>query len=159
VAHILRDMSPDLELNKTGLVYVPLKDLDAFAVSEGDLFEFKRTGNINDNFRAFMKLMVAQATSYEHESYQLLANLVPYLGQDAKFILTLLLSLYSETIRRIERVNYNVFQNTHHLTEWQKLSLMFTTAKTCGYRLSRILRIYWKVLARNRSVFRYADTL
>jgi phytoene/squalene synthetase len=159
VAHILRDISVDLELNKTGLVYVPLKDLEAFSVSEEDLFTFKRTGTINENFRSFMKFMVVRAMPYENESYTLLANLAPYLGPDAKFILTLLLSLYSKTIRRIERVNYNVFGNSHHLTEWHKMSLMLTTARTSGYRLSRILRIYWNVVVRKRSVFQYADIL
>ncbi len=157
VAHILRDISVDLELNKTGLIYVPLKDLQTFSLSEEDLFEFKRTGTINENFRAFMKFMVARATSYETESYQLLADLSPYLERDAKFILTLLLSLYSETIRRIEKVNYNVFGNIHHLAERHKMSLMFSTARTCGYSLFRIIRIYWNILVKNRSVFRYSD--
>jgi phytoene/squalene synthetase len=157
VAHILRDISVDLELNKTGLIYMPLKDLESFSVSEEDLFEFKRTGMINANFRSFMMFMAERATSYETESYKLLTELSPYLGQDAKFILTLLLALYSETLRRIERVDYNVFGNTHHLTECQKMSLILTTARKYGYSLLRIIRIYWNVLVRNRSIFRYAE--
>jgi len=159
VAHILRDISIDLELNKTGLIYVPLKDLGAFSISEEDLFEFKRTGTISEDFRSFMEFMVKRATHYKDESYKLFADLCPYLGQDAKFILTLLLSLYSETIHRIEQVKYNVFGDGHHITEWHKIFLMFTTARRCGYSLLRITRIYWNVLLRNRSIFRYADTI
>ena len=157
VAHILRDISEDLELNQTGLVYVPLGDLTTFSLSEEDLFAFKRTGNINDKFAAFMKCMIERATQYEQESYKLLADLTPYLGRDAQFILTLLLSLYSATIRQIERVGYNVFNHTHQIGERQKIALMFRAARQSGYPLGRIIRIYWNVLARNRSIFRYRD--
>ncbi|MBD3305600.1 hypothetical protein GF339_04380 [candidate division KSB3 bacterium] len=157
VAHILRDIAEDLDLNKTGLIYVPLQDLQAFSLSEEDLFTFKRTGTINHAFREFMRHMVARAEQYERQSYALLADLSPHLGQDATFILTLLLSLYSETIRRIEHVEYNVFTNAHHITEWQKMRLMVRAARSSHYRLGRILTIYWNVLGRKRSIFRYQD--
>lgn len=157
VTHILRDISPDLELNKTGLVYVPLDDLRRFSVSESDLFNFKQTGTINASFRSFMEYMVDLARKYETESYRLFDELSPNLAQDAKFILRLLLALYSETIRRIEQAQYNVFTPRHRLTEWQKLSLMFAAARTSKYSVLRIIRIYWNVLARKRSIFTYAD--
>jgi phytoene synthase len=64
LTHILRDVSCDLELEDSGLIYLPMEDLNRYSISENDLWNFKSTKSINTNFQQLMEHQIKRARTF-----------------------------------------------------------------------------------------------
>jgi phytoene synthase len=109
LTNILRDIREDAE---RGRIYLPLKDLRRFGVTEEDLCR----GNRNDAFLALMGFEAARARVYYRASQELLELVHPR----SRPSLWALMSIYSRLLDRIERTNYDVFRRRVRLSALEK---------------------------------------
>jgi phytoene synthase len=144
LTHILRDISSDLELEETGLVYLPLEDLNEFTISEDDLRQFKKSKAINLNFQKLMMYQIERARKYAEKGEELIKELYSKMDVDCRFILNLLVSLYKSTMDKIENAGYNVFISEHEMSRFEIFKTTFHNTrihsfgkiKTIGFGLS-----------------------
>jgi len=138
LTHIIRDVSSDLRLSQSGLLYISEQDLKKFGLTKTDLNDFRRKKTVNGNFQKLAARYVARARSYQARGKRLLRNLNPNLEEDSRFALKLLLEFYSETLKKIVRLGYNVFSGREKLTLAEERKLTRRIARQCGFRLRNV---------------------
>ena len=138
LTHVIRDVSSDLQLGKGGLLYIAEQDLDKFGLKKKDLLKFRREKTINSGFRKLAERYIALARSYEAKGRRLLRRLNQSIGKDSRFILSLLLEFYSETLRKIEEADYNVFSGKEKLTRREEEALIRRIARQMNFDLKHV---------------------
>lgn len=116
LANIVRDVAEDIERNR---IYIPLEDLERFAVTEKML----RTGETNEEVRALLAFEIERARSYIREG----EKLIDHLPRHARGCPMLLAAIYSRILDRIETKGYDVFSARVSLSTKEKLILTFRT--------------------------------
>ena len=116
LANIVRDVAEDIERNR---IYIPLEDLERFAVTEKML----RIGEINEEVRALLAFEIERARGYIREGEKLIAHL----PRHARGCPMLLAAIYSCILDRIETKGYDVFSARVSLSTREKLILTFRT--------------------------------
>ncbi len=116
LANIVRDVAEDIERNR---IYIPLEDLERFAVTE----EMLRTGETNEDVRALLAFEIERARGYIRKG----ERLIDHLPRHARGCLMLLAAIYSRILDRIETKDYDVFSVRVSLSTREKLILTLRT--------------------------------
>jgi len=135
LTHVIRDVASDLELGKSGLLYLSAQDLKRYRLNKEDLKEFQKSRRVNEGFRKLAAKYIERARSFEKRGRNLLQKLNPNLSKDSKFILDLLLEFYAQTLKKIAKVRYNVFSGKEKLTQTEENNLVRKVAKKWGVRV------------------------
>jgi len=146
LTHILRDISRDLELEETGLIYLPLEDLNEFTISEDDLRQFKKSKVINRNFQKLMMYQIQRARKYVEKGEELIRELYRKMDVDCRFILNLLVSLYKSTMDKIEKVGYNVFIGRHEMSVFEIFMTTLHKTREHSFGKMKTVGFGWSLL-------------
>jgi len=138
LTHIIRDVSSDLELSQSGLLYISDKDLREAELNKTDLQNFKSNGNINKSFKMLATKYIQRARDYEQKGRESLQLLLPNLDNNCQFILTLLLEFYSGTLDKITKIDYNVFTGDEKLTWDEEKVIVEKEAKKRGLEIEYV---------------------
>lgn len=110
LTNIIRDVGKDIKKNR---IYIPLEELNHFGYSESDL----KNNVINDSFRSLMRFQIGRAKSYFREANPLIRCVHP----DSRLTTLLIGSVYLQILRKIERVDYDVYHHNASLTRHEKV--------------------------------------
>ncbi|MBF0385055.1 MAG: phytoene/squalene synthase family protein [Candidatus Omnitrophica bacterium] len=123
LTNILRDIKEDYGL---GRIYLPVDELNNFAVTKEDL----ALGKINQNFIGLLKFHIKRARDYYERSspgIRLIKGIRP------RLTVCIMKGLYSEILTEIERRNYDVFYHRVHVNSCRKLFIIIKTAAAGKY--------------------------
>jgi phytoene synthase len=109
LTNILRDIREDA---LRGRIYLPVEDLERFAVSPNELLNGQKT----DRFVQLMRYEAERAARYYAESAPLLDLVHPR----NRSSLLALIQIYRRLLERIERSNFDVLQQRISLPAWEK---------------------------------------
>lgn len=138
LTHIIRDVSSDLQLGKSGLLYIPVRDLVRYNLKKEDLIEFKKKKKVNSKFQRLAARYIKLARLYEAKGRKILKRLNRQLNADSRFILVLLLEFYSATLKKIEKADYNVFSGREKLTKAEEKALIRRVARQMDFKLKYV---------------------
>ncbi|GGH12259.1 phytoene/squalene synthase family protein [Silvibacterium dinghuense] len=124
ITNILRDVKEDVERRR---VYLPLEDLRAHGVELDALTALADHGGVPDE--RVRNLLAFEANRAEHY-YKSGQALLPFISADARPALWVLIRIYYQLLREIERKRYDVFT----------ARVQVSTAKKLGYLALGILR-------------------
>ena len=110
LTNILRDVGEDWE---RGRLYLPQDELYAYGLCEDDIV----AGEVNENWRAFMRFQIERARKLYAESVPGIA----LLGRKGQFAIMASAELYREILREIERNDYDVFSRRAFVSKGKKL--------------------------------------
>ncbi len=113
LTNILRDVGEDAQ---KGRIYLPLEDLKKFNLTEEDILN----GVMSENFINLMKFEIERARHYYKESEKGIAML----SQDSRLAVKVSHDNYSRILRRIEEINYEVFNQRAFVSNTKKLALL-----------------------------------
>lgn len=113
LTNILRDVGEDL---RRGRIYIPQEELKKFKVTEEELF----AGLLTDNFIELMKFQVNRTRMF----YTRADKGIGLLSSDSRLPVYLARHNYSRILNKIEKNNFNVFENRAHLNYTEKLSIL-----------------------------------
>jgi phytoene synthase len=138
LTHVIRDVSQDLSLGRSGLLYLSEEELGKLGLSKKTLLEFRRQKKGNRQFEQLVAKYVKRARAFETAGRESVARLYPTLEKDSRFILTLLLEFYSATLDKIEKLGYNVFSGRQKLTLAEEKKLI---RKVVGHHRARLRHV------------------
>jgi phytoene synthase len=126
LTNILRDVAEDLSRNR---VYLPLEDLAAHNVSIDSLLHRAPTAPPTANERALLADLAQRAKEY----YQSAKELLPLIDRESRPALWVLVAIYHELLKRIERAKYDVFSQRASVPMPQKLSILAVGLARMGW--------------------------
>ena len=114
LTNILRDIKKDALNNR---IYLPLEDLKKFNYSESYLLN----SVYNDNFKELMEYEYKRAKEYYEMADSFLKK------EDKGFMVAarIMEHIYSELLKKIKTIDYNVFANTVSVPKYKKLILAY----------------------------------
>ena len=113
LTNIIRDVREDAQL---GRIYLPLEDLERFAVPVDQL----RVGDEDDHFRDFIRFEADRARRYYEESTTLSQLIQP----GSRRSLWALRAIYQRLLARIEEADYSVLSSRINVPTSSKLILL-----------------------------------
>eukprot|EP01035_Chromulina_nebulosa_P018132 gene18132-23786_t len=113
LTNILRDVGEDLE---RGRIYLPLNEIEAFGLTEEDLFRCI----VTPKYKEFTKFQIERARDY----YRKAKRGVPMLSKEARIAVQASLDLYGRILDVIERNGYDNFRKRAYTTKLEKLSIL-----------------------------------
>lgn len=116
LTNILRDVKEDAD---RGRIYLPLDELARDGVSIDQLVH-RRTKGVTDSERKALQAMAQRAEVY----YQSAQQLLPLIDRESRPALWVLVEIYHQLLKRIERSNYDVFSKRARVPTLQKLSIL-----------------------------------
>jgi phytoene synthase len=116
LTNILRDVAEDAERNR---VYLPLEDMSAHGVSIEQLLHHPK-GRPTAEERQLFKTIADRAEKYYKSAQQLL----PLIDAESRPALNVLVSIYHDLLRRIEKADYDVFSERASVPTVQKLAIL-----------------------------------
>lgn len=111
MTNILRDVAADFA---NGRIYLPLDELQDFGITQQDL----ALGQLNDQWRAFMRFQIARNRQLYDESWPGIAML----DADGRFAIAAASVLYRGILDDIEAHDYDVFSRRAHVSAARKLA-------------------------------------
>ncbi|VVB58508.1 Squalene/phytoene synthase [Candidatus Anstonella stagnisolia] len=117
LTNILRDVGEDA---KKGRIYIPLEELERFGYSESELLR----GVMNSSYYSLMKFQARRAHSYYQKAFCGMKNFT----DDSRFATVVMGGVYHEVLQKIERKNFNVYQEKVRLGELEKQVLLLKLA-------------------------------
>ena len=108
-----QDLSIDI---KKGRIYIPHEDLEAFDCPEEDILGQR----VSANFRLLMAHEVNRTAALFEEGKTLLTSV----GRDLQLQLSLTWLGGMKLLKKIQRINYDVFQTRSKLSLWDKCSMI-----------------------------------
>lgn len=115
ITNILRDIGADW---RNGRVYLPQEELNAYGLSNDSL----RSGQVNDNWREFMRFQIDR----NRELYAESLPGIQYLNTDGQFAIAAAAELYQAILTDIEANDYDVFSRRARVSTAGKLSQLPT---------------------------------
>jgi len=122
LTNILRDLKKDAE---NGRIYLPKEDLEKFGYSEEDLMK----NNYNNSFIELMKFECERARLYYNKANECLTRE----DKGLMFAARIMEKIYFGILEKIEKVNYNVFDNVAKVSKFKKIFI--TVGVFIKYRL------------------------
>lgn len=113
LTNILRDVQEDKEL---GRIYLPLKEMAKFSVTEREIFGEEMTVNLFE----LMKFQVSRAHSYYEES----KPGIPMLEKNSQYAIYSASKIYRGILTKIEERNFNPFLGRVFVSKGKKLSIL-----------------------------------
>jgi phytoene synthase len=110
LTNILRDVGEDW---RSGRLYLPLDELDAYALTEEDI----AAGRINERWRACMRFQIARNRCLYAEAWPGIS----LLNRDGRLAVAAASELYRAILDDIEAHDYDVFSRRAHVDTWGKL--------------------------------------
>ncbi len=126
LTNILRDVAEDTTRNR---VYLPLEDLAAHNVSLDSLLHRKPGAPPTVNERALLEAIALRAEMY----YQSAQELLPLIDSESRPALWVLVAIYHELLRRIEKAHYDVFTRRASVPMFQKLGILIAGFARMGW--------------------------
>ena len=117
LTNILRDVSEDAERNR---VYLPLEDMAAHNVSLDSMLRRTKGQPLAENERRLLAEIGSRAESY----YRSASALLPLIDKESRPALWVLVEIYHQLLRRIERSDYDVFSSRVSVPTVQKISIL-----------------------------------
>jgi phytoene synthase len=124
LCHILRDFVRDLSVGERGLVYVSQADLLAHDLSESCLREMVARGEADDRFCRLVRALCQRAAVYQKRGTATALAQRPFLDADCAVILTLIISMYSTLLERIEEDPTRILRGGCSLSDEDHTRLM-----------------------------------
>jgi phytoene synthase len=113
LTNILRDIKEDADM---GRIYLPAEDLRKFNYTAEEL----RRGVLDERFRKLMSYEAERAREY----YRAARNLLPLVENASKPALWAMIAIYERILHRIAQRQFDVFHNSIHLANTEKLSIV-----------------------------------
>ncbi len=110
LTNILRDVGEDW---RTGRVYLPAEELQAWGLTEADLAR----GQVDARWRAFMRFQIERAQALYQAAWPCIAMFHP----DGRFAVAAASALYRAILDDIAAHDYDVFHRRAHVSTWGKL--------------------------------------
>ncbi len=117
LTNILRDVAEDAARNR---VYLPLEDLAAHSVSLDSLLHRKAGTPPTANERALLTAIAHRAENF----YQSAQKLMPLIDRESRPALWVLVSIYHGLLKRIRRMDYDVFSTRAAVPLPKKLAIL-----------------------------------
>lgn len=130
ITNILRDIREDRD---NGRIYLPYNLMLAAGWNDDRL----TSGRVNDAFRSMLAGLIALARTY----YARGERGIPYLSPDARFAILVAARCYAAILRRIEAMDYDVFNTRAHVSAAGKLRILAGTALQRGGRDDAIIAL------------------
>lgn len=116
LTNILRDVAEDAGRNR---VYLPLEDLARHGVTLDQLLHHPAAAPTNAE-RALLREIGSRAEAY----YASAQKLLPLIDPESRPALRVLVSIYHQLLKRIERAGYDVFSSRASVPTVQKLAIL-----------------------------------
>jgi phytoene synthase len=116
LTNILRDVKEDAERRR---IYLPLEDLGKYRVTVDQLIRRKQPG-ITAEERVLLHEIAARAENY----YQSAQQLLPLIDPESRPALWVLVTIYHQLLKRIEKADYDVFSERASVPKLQKLAIL-----------------------------------
>ncbi len=113
LTNIIRDVKEDAAL---GRVYLPLEDLDQFALAPADL----QGSPDRTRLRSLLALEADRARDFYRSGH----DLVPLVSEDSQPALWVLVTIYQKLLEKIAQRQYDVFAERIRLTMFEKLTVL-----------------------------------
>ncbi|MBI5495981.1 MAG: squalene/phytoene synthase family protein [Deltaproteobacteria bacterium] len=139
LAHILRDVKQDMAVGQSGLVYLSLADMEKHGLSESTLRDILRRGEGTAAWRALVVDLCGRAHEMEARGVAMAEARYPDMARDCAFILCLIITVYSELLRRIETQPDAVLRGDPMMNNHEKALLAAAAARRTDYPLSRVM--------------------
>jgi len=110
LTNILRDVGEDAARDR---IYLPLEDLQAFGLSEGDI----RRGVCSRPFVELMKFEICRARAL----YRAALPGIALLDRSVRMAVGAAALLYRDILGEIEALEYDVFAHRAHVSAWKKI--------------------------------------
>jgi phytoene synthase len=117
LTNILRDVAEDAARNR---VYLPLEDLAAHSVSLDSLLHCAPGAPPTANERALLRAIAKRA----EEFYESAQELLPLIDSESRPALWVLVAIYHELLKRIEKAHYDVFSRRASVPMLQKIGIL-----------------------------------
>jgi 15-cis-phytoene synthase len=117
LTNILRDVAEDAE---RGRVYLPLEDLTAHRVTLDSILHRAQAAPPTPNERALLAGIGKRAEAY----YASADKLLPLIDRESRPALWVLVSIYRALLKRVERVDYDVFTHRAGVPTAQKVTIL-----------------------------------
>lgn len=114
LTNILRDIKYDAQ---NGRIYIPEEDLKRFGYSEDDLLNSR----YNESFVELMKFECKRVREY----YEKANNCFDKQDRKLLFPARIMQNIYFGILKKIEKMNYNVFQKKARISKLRKLYITF----------------------------------
>ena len=114
LTNILRDIKYDAQ---NGRIYIPEEDLKRFGYSEDDLMNSR----YNESFVELMKFECKRVREY----YEKANNCFDKQDRKLLFPARIMQNIYFGILKKIEKMNYNVFQKKARISKLRKLYITF----------------------------------
>jgi phytoene synthase len=111
LTNILRDVAEDWQ---RGRLYLPLDELAAFGLDEGDIAQSR----VDERWHSFMRFQIERTRRLYAEAEPGIA----LLHRDGRFSTAAAAGLYAAILDQIERQDYDVFSQRAVVSNWGKLS-------------------------------------
>lgn len=112
LTNIIRDVATDL---RRGRIYLPLDEIETHGCTEDDL----RAGVVHERLRALLAFQAARAHGY----YRRAEAALPRLDRRHLVAARIMAAIYEATLRRIERLGYDVFSAKVSLPRWRRAAI------------------------------------
>jgi len=138
LAHILRDVARDMRVDGTGLVYLSREDLRRHDLNDEALRGLIEKGAGDDRWRTLVEDICGRAHAMEAHGTRMAEAQYGRMPPDCAFILSLIIRIYSDLLRRIEAAPDQVLRGDP-IPNTPEKAVLVSVARRTGYPHSRIL--------------------
>jgi phytoene/squalene synthetase len=137
IAHVLRDVSEDLQVGSTGLVYLSNADLCSHELTESDLRALTNghaSHAVHERWRSLVHDICARAQHMRRNGAAMARSVWDSLPADCAFIFRLIVGTYAELLDRIDADPDCVLRSQSVLSDQDKFDLLRSAADATGFR-------------------------
>jgi phytoene synthase len=116
LTNILRDVLEDALRNR---IYLPLEDLAKYRITTEQLIH-RRGPGITAEERVLLEEIAGRAETY----YQSARQLLPLIDEESRPALWVLVTIYHQLLKRIEKADYDVFSERASVPKLQKIAIL-----------------------------------
>jgi phytoene/squalene synthetase len=139
LAHILRDVKEDMAVGQQGLVYLSVADMKAHGLDESAVRALLAAGKADPRWAALVRELTTRAHAMEKRGVALAEARYASMEPDCAYILCLIITVYSELLRRIEESPHKVLVGDPMMGSTDKMMLAAASARRTGYPLTRVM--------------------
>ena len=122
--HILRDVANDLSVGRSGLVYLPQADLDAFEVSVTDLHGMKEAAKASEAYIRLAHFEADRARVHLEQGQVHLREILAIVPPENARALSTLVDTYVALLDNLAQHHFDVFARSLELTEDQRSQVL-----------------------------------